>query len=99
MNDLLLLHAVTRAENLPSESEMKIVDSAGLAALCGSAPRDLHAADADWLQAAVLRHDSVIRSAFSRGTVLPVRFGTVMDRAALRDLLAQNQAALAETLE
>src|SRR5215208_6694070 len=93
----VLIHGIVAAAEAPELGEpgMRWVTHGELAALVGTVdPSGTRAASALRL------HWRVLDAAASAGTVLPVRFGTVMasDAAVVEDLLAPRQAELAALL-
>ena len=70
-----------------------------VAASAASDVRDLEHADPEDVLTAVTRHDEVLVALVREGTVLPVRFGTVLpDADAVADLLADPHGQLAASL-
>jgi Gas vesicle synthesis protein GvpL/GvpF len=93
----VLIHGIVAAADRPELAEpgVRWVTHGELAALVGTVdPSGTRAANA------IRLHWRVLEAAASAGTVLPVRFGTVMasDAAVVDDLLAPRQAELASLL-
>ena len=88
-----LLHAISgaRADAL-GEPDLELVTMDGLQAHCSFVDEE-RAADVDpeWLAAAAQRHHRIVQALFESGAVLPVRFGTLMDRGAIAMLLTRHR--------
>lgn len=98
-DDRRLLHAICASGGTVPSPETETIERAGLAAICS--PLDEGADDADpvWLAAAAQRHHAIVQRLFEAAPVLPIRFGTLIDKSNVEPLLGKNQAELCSELE
>jgi hypothetical protein len=94
-----LLHAISSAGAIAAGQNVEQVEASRLVAHCS--PLDDRAVEGDptWLAAAAQRHHGIVQQLFAVGPVLPVRFGTVVELAAIEQLLTRYQADFSEELE
>lgn len=94
-----LLHAICAAGAEPLGPDTEFVEKAGFAAVCSRLDEGADEADPEWLAAAAQRHHAIVQQLFKAGTVLPIRFGTLIGVGDLGPLLERNRAELSAELE
>jgi hypothetical protein len=103
MSTGLYAYAITR-DRLPEPAGPRLISHRGLALVVAEVDLDRFTgleldepAEDSRLAVLVREHDAVVRAAFERAPVLPLRFGTVLDGedAALRLLASRHEEALA----
>lgn len=93
---------------IEDDTKLEWVTANDLAALCSPVPLDSYGeealaerlSDASWTAVRAMRHETVVEYVAKRGSLVPLRFGTIyLERAGIERMLTEKRRELAEILE